>query len=363
MPNITSKRQGMKRVGHVFDKIVSVDNLRRADIIARKGKLRTYGVREHDKKCEEHIQSLHEMLVNGTFKTSPYFVFKIYEPKERIIYRLPYYPDRIVHHAIMNILEPIWVGMFTTDTYSCIKKRGIHGCAKAVKRALHNDPDGTTYCLKLDIRKFYPSVDHEILKQVIRRKIKDVKLLHLLDEIIDSVDAGIPIGNYLSQYFANVYLTYFDHWLKETLHIKHYFRYADDIVILSSSKEQLRTWFAQIRDYLWNNLKLSVKDNWQVFPVDARGIDYVGYVFRHKYTRLRKNIKKNLCHRAAKIRKLDLLYIPRTKMKRWFASWWGWCKYCDSKHLLNKLFNYINHDTDITYQRALRHGAWNAAHI
>src|SRR5690606_15310200 len=146
--------------------------------------------------------------------------FKVFEPKERLVYRLPYFPDRITHHAIMNVLEPIFVANLTTDTYSCIKGRGIHACANAVKKALKDVPS-TKYCLKLDITKFYPSVDHEILKALLRRKFKDQDLLELLDEIIDSAP-GLPIGNYLSQYLANFYLSYFDHWIKEKKRVKYY---------------------------------------------------------------------------------------------------------------------------------------------
>lgn len=113
-------------------------------------------------------------------------------------------------------MEPIWVSVFTADTYSCIKERGIHSLAKKLRDNLDKDPEGTKYCLKLDIRKFYPSLNHDILKGIIRKKIKDEDLLWLLDEIIDSAD-GVPIGNYLSQFFANLYLAYFDHWVKEEL--------------------------------------------------------------------------------------------------------------------------------------------------
>lgn len=158
----------MKRLNNLFEKVISLDNLRLADEKARRGKSRTYGVQMHDKNREANILALHEQLKNGTFKTSPYHVFTIYEPKERLIYRLPYFPDRILHHAIMNVLEPIWVSVFIKDTYSCIKNRGI-------------------------------------------------------------------------------------------------------------------------RAYLVG-LKLKVKRNYQVFPVDSRGIDFLGYVFRHTHTRLRKSI-------------------------------------------------------------------------
>lgn len=122
-------------------------------------------------------------------------------------------------------MEPIWVKIFTRDTYSCIKNRGIHALLQKLQSDLASDPEGTKYCLKLDIKKFYPSINHKILKQIIRKKIKDKNLLKLLDEIIDSAD-GVPIGNYLSQFFANLYLAYFDHWVKEELKVKYYYRYA-----------------------------------------------------------------------------------------------------------------------------------------
>ena len=163
----------MKRIGNLWEKIISVENLMMADEKARKGKTRSYGVRLHDRNRAANIQKLHDDLAAKRFRTSNYHIFTIHEPKERKIYQLPYYPDRIVHHAVMNVMESIWVSSFTADTYSCIKNRGIHLAAKKVRRALKEDPDGTRYCLKIDIRKFYPSIDHEILKGIIRRKIKD----------------------------------------------------------------------------------------------------------------------------------------------------------------------------------------------
>jgi hypothetical protein len=226
--------------------------------------------------------------------------------------------------------------LFNKNTYSCIKNRGIHAAAKDVKFALKNDADGTRYCLKIDIKKFYPSIDHEILKTIIRRRIKDKRLLYLLDGIIDSVPIGVPIGNYLSQYFANIYLSYFDHWLKEEKQVKHYWRYADDIVILSPNKEALHNLLHEIRAYMCDNLKLKVKRNYQVFPVDARGIDFLGYVFFHSHTLLRKSIKKKLFRRVAKLRKRKI--VPTQKVyKQQICSWWGWCKFCDSINLMSKV--------------------------
>ena len=140
-------------------------------------------------------------------------------------------------------MEPIWYSLFVRDSYSCIKGRGIHGVVRKMKQVL-KDKGNTTYCLKLDIKKFYPSIDHAVLKMILRKKIKDVQLLALLDEIVDSAP-GVPIGNYLSQFFANLYLTYFDHWLKEEQQVKYYIRYADDMVILHRDKAYLHQLLAQ----------------------------------------------------------------------------------------------------------------------
>lgn len=314
----------MKRFNNIYDQICSIDNLNLADQKARKGKGWQYGVQVHDRNREANIERLHLLLLSKTYRTSEYDVFPIHEPKEREIFRLPYFPDRITHHAVMNVLEPIFISVFTADTYSCIKKRGIHAAEKAVRKALRNEPE-TKYCLKLDIKKFYPSVDHDILKELIRRKFKDQDLLWLLDEIINSAP-GLPIGNYLSQYLANFYLTYFDHWLKEVKQVKYYFRYADDLVFLAGDKRYLHHLLNEIRQYLKTNLKLSIKGNYQVFPVNARSIDFVGYKLYHTHTLLRKSIKQRFARKMAK-----------GASEQSIASYKGWAGHCNSRHLLKKL--------------------------
>jgi RNA-directed DNA polymerase len=322
----TRTKQSMKRVSNIYQRIISIDNLNLADTKARKGKHSQYGVIVHDKNREANILLLHHMLKNKTYKTSEYTTFTVYEPKEREVFRLPYFPDRITHHAVMNILEPIFMRVFTADTYSCIKKRGIHAAANAVKTALRDQP-GTKYCLKLDIKKFYPNIDHDTLKNLLRRKFKDADLLWLLDEIIDSAP-GLPIGNYLSQYFANFYLTYFDHWLKEVKGVKYYSRYADDLVILSGDKRSLHQLRYDIDKYLSETLKLTIKENYQVFPVDSRSIDFVGYRFYHSHTLLRKSIKQNFARMLA-----------RRNNNASIASYWGWLKHCNGAHLLKTLLH------------------------
>lgn len=243
----------MKRYSGLHDKLCTIENIEVADDNARKNKNKKYGINKHDKNRQYENEDLVDKLFNLKYKTSKYSLYKIYEPKERIIYRLPYYPDRIAHHAIMNVVKDIWTKSFIHNTYSCIEGRGIHLCANNLKRDLRKYYNETKYCLKLDIRKFYPSIPHDGLKKCIRKKIKDKDFLMILDEIIDSTDnvrdvsskltnkigIGVPIGNYLSQYFANLYLSELDHLCKEELKCKFYYRYADDIVILSDDKNFL----------------------------------------------------------------------------------------------------------------------------
>ena len=327
----TKSKGTMKRYGNLYNQICSLENITIAYQKSRKGKVNTYGVRLFETDTENNLRQLHQELTTETYKTSEYTVFTIYDPKEREIYRLPF-RDRIVHHAIMNIMEPIWTKVFIRHTYSCIKGRGIHAVLRAIKRDL-NDVENTQYCLKIDVKKFYPSIDHEILKTIIRKKLKDARLLRLLDGIIDSAP-GIPIGNYLSQFLANLYLSYFDHWIKETKQVKYYYRYADDIVILASDKAYLHKLLTEIVFYLHANLKLQLKRNYQVFPVDSRGIDFVGYVFCHNHTKMRKSIKKRLCRKAAKLNKKK---IDAKAYRMQIAPWIGWAKHCNSRHLLKTI--------------------------
>jgi hypothetical protein len=331
----------MKRVGGLHQEVCTLENVELADSKARKNKKKKYGIQKHDKNKDSENQVLVDSLKNLTYKTSEYSTFTIYEPKERLIFRLPYYPDRICHHAIMNILEPIWDKVFIDQTYSCIKGRGIHKLVDDLQKVLKKDVEGTTYCLKIDIKKFYPSIDHSVLKRIIRRKIKDKELLVILDEIIDSSD-GVPIGNYLSQYFANLVLAYFDHWVKEELKVKYYFRYADDMVLLSNDKKFLRNVLLAIKLYLKHELNLKIKDNYQIFPVDKRGIDYVGYVFKHGFTLLRKSIKTKMKRFVTRFNngKYTLDFF-KLKMNSYF----GWMKHCNSKKLLQN----IEKSTNIHY--------------
>ena len=326
----------MKKYGNLIEKIASKENLELADLKARRGKTKSWGVVKHDKNRQANLEKLRQDLLNGTYKTSEYKTFTIYEPKERLIAALPYFPDRIGQHAILNVLEPIWVKTFVSCTYACIKGRGIHGAYRGVKKSLE-DVEGTKYCLKLDIAKCYASLDHDILKRTIRKKIKDAVLLSVLDEIIDSWKNGVPIGNYLSQFFNNLYFTDFDHYIKEVLKIKHYHRYADDMLFFASTKEELHWLLTKVCEYFLI-LKVRIKPNYSIFPVE-NGVDFVGYVFRHDYTLLRSSIRKSI---NKLLYKYNSHLIPKNSLKKSLSSYYGWLKYCNSKHYLQKIQNTTN---------------------
>lgn len=312
-------------------------NIQEAHKNAQHGKKHYAEVQMVNADPEKYLTQIQVMLRDKTFRNSPYEVFtKTDSGKAREIYKLPYYPDRIIHHCVMQVLEPIWKRTLIADTYSSLKGRGIHKGVKRVKEALR-DRENTRYCLKFDVRKFYPSVDHAILKTIVRRKIKDPDMLWLLDEVIDSAD-GIPIGNYLSQYFGNLYLTYFDHWMKEKKGCRYYFRYCDDVVVLHGDKGFLHKLLGDVQEYLAAELKLSLKSNYQVFPVDARGIDFLGYRFFHDYVLLRKSIAQRFKEKAQTIRHRGW-QLTVTQLVNGIMSYWGWIRYANCLNLARSCFD------------------------
>lgn len=311
-----------------------MDNLEQADAIARLGKTHRREIRAFDKDRTRLLEELHRELLAGEFHTSDYKTKEIFDPKHRLICWLPYYRDRIVHQAILNVCGPIWRKVLTRDTFACIKGRGTHAARRRLKQILSRDKEGTKYCLKVDVRHFYQSIDHELLKETVRHKIKDARTLALIDEIIDSWEEGLPLGSSPSQHLANLFMSYkVDHAMKEVHRVKYMIRYMDDLVFLAATKEELR----RIKDALVGQLSelgLELKDNWQIFPVEARGIDFLGFVFFHEYIKLRKRIKRNIFRKLAVLRKLDL---PAEKIRLAVSSYIGWLKYTDSIHLKHSL--------------------------
>lgn len=292
----------MKRHGNLWEKIISKENLQLALDKAKRnnGKKSARGKRAIAKVVanrEEYINRLHELLKSGGYHTSEYRTRRIYEPKERLLYILPFYPDRIVHHAIMNVLEPIWDGLMYAHSYSCRKGKGQH----AASRKCMGWVNQYRYVFKGDCSKFYPSMRHDVAKRLLRKKLKDRKLLALLDEIIDSIEGetNIPIGNYLSQWLGNLYLNELDTFVKQKLGTKRYVRYCDDFILFSNSKKELNAWAEEIKIFLSAlGLKLSKAD---VFPV-TRGLDFLGYRhFPKGKILLRKSTAKRFKKRVMKL--------------------------------------------------------------
>ena len=278
----------MKRYGNLYDKILDIDNLRLAHKNARKNKTKYKEIVEVDKDPEYYIQKLHKMLVEGKYVCSPYEMFiKNDSGKEREIFRVPYYPDRILQHAIMQVVEPIWKKTLINDTFQAIKGRGVHKCKKKVEYVVQKLK--YKYCLQIDVKKFYPSINNRLLKETIRKKIKCKGTLKLLDAIIEGHD-GVPIGNYISQYFANLVLSDIDHYCKEVFGAKYCYRYCDDILVMARSSEYLHWLRVQI-DKLLICKELSMKSNYQVYKITKdRGVNCFGFTVYPDTTKLRRSI-------------------------------------------------------------------------
>lgn len=382
----------------LFNSICSMDNLYRAYQNAKSGKGWYKEVKQIEKRPFYYLAGLQYMLKNHLFKTSEYEIFILNEgKKKRDVYKLPFFPDRIAQWAILQVIEPFLVANMTADTYSAIPGKGIQpivndlrgyyktkrvdGKKKSVwvPSILLTDEENTRYCYKIDLHHYYQSINHEVLKQKFRKVFKDPELLWLLDEIADSINTateedlielslsgeievdpntGIPIGNYMSQYSGNFYLSSFDHWVKEELHVKHYYRYMDDVVIFASSKEELHEIHRKVTAYTRDYLHLNIKGNYQIFPTKVRGVDFVGYRFFGEYTLLRKSTAINFKRKMRACRKKMENNISPT-YSEWcsFNSYKGWLGNCDSYRLFKKYMEPLIEYMQNYYEREVKdHG-------
>lgn len=382
----------------LFNSICSMDNLYRAYQNAKSGKGWYKEVKQIEKRPFYYLAGLQYMLKNHLFKTSEYEIFILNEgKKKRDVYKLPFFPDRIAQWAILQVIEPFLVANMTADTYSAIPGKGIQpivndlrgyyktkrvdGKKKSVwvPSILLSDEENTRYCYKINLHHYYQSINHEVLKQKFRKVFKDPELLWLLDEIVDSINTateedlielslsgeievdpntGIPIGNYMSQYSGNFYLSSFDHWVKEELHVKHYYRYMDDVVIFASSKEELHEIHRKVTAYTRDYLHLNIKGNYQIFPTKVRGVDFVGYRFFGEYTLLRKSTAINFKRKMRACRKKMENNIPPT-YSEWcsFNSYKGWLGNCDSYRLFKKYMEPLIEYMQNYYEREVKdHG-------
>lgn len=324
----------MKRVGYIYDKICNIDNIKAAIWFSSRQKRNHAFVRPILEDIPAYAKRVVNMLKNKTYIPSPYIVKEIKDNssgKIRTIHKPRYYPDQIVHWALILQIQPILAkGMYE---YSCgsVPRRGPEYGRKHLRRWLDTDYRNTKWCLKLDIKKFYPSVNNEVMKATFRRKIKDKDCLWLIDTIVDSAK-GLPIGNYTSQWFANFLLEPLDHYIKEQLRIPYYMRYVDDLVLLGPNKKKLHQARRDIEAYL-DKMDLQLKENWQVFMVDKRAIDYLGYRFFRNKTILRKRNTLRIRRRFRKIERKGYLTLKDACA---VVSYWGWIKHSDSYHFYEK---------------------------
>jgi len=326
----------MKTHKNLFGRICDLENLYKAYLKARKGKNDMAEVLEFTYYLEQKLINLQGQLIDGTYNMGKYRNFKVYEPKERLISALPF-RDRVVHHAIHNLIEPIFDKIFICDTYACRKGKGTHKGVEKLQGLLRKQKN--RYALKCDISKYFQSVDHDVLKSIIRRKISDDRLLELLDKIIDSVTKGIPIGNLTSQLFANVCLNEMDYFIKHELRVKCYIRYMDDFIILHESKQELHKIKTGIKSFLEKqNLTLHPKKA-IVFPVTL-GIDFLGYEVFGSHRRARKStIKRFLRRIRVRITKYNLQEMEFDKLMESFNSWNAYMDNADTHNLKMSLYS------------------------
>ncbi len=321
----------MRREGHIVEEVVEYSNMAESfDQVLRGSKRKkSRQGRYLLAHREEVIKELSERIAAGTFTVANYRERTINESgKERRIQVLTM-KDRIAVHAIMSVVDRHLKKRFIRTTSASIKDRGMHDLMKYIRRDMQEDPEGTRYCYKFDISKFYESVCQDFVSYCVRRVFKDKKLIAMLDGFIHMMPQGISIGLRSSQGLGNLLLSvYLDHYLKDRYGVRHFYRYCDDGVVLGKSKAEL--W--EIRDAVHEQVEqidLKVKANERVFPVDE-GIDFLGYVIYPDHVLLRKRIKQKFARKMHEVK-------SRKRRRVLIASFYGMAKHADCIMLFNKL--------------------------
>lgn len=264
----------MNRENNLFEKICSIQNLHESFYKASKGKRQSAEYLKFRQNAGKKLEELRQVLLQGIYTAGAYRQFTIIDPKERVISAAPF-KDRIVHHAIINVLEPVFEKQFIYHTYACRKGKGTHAAARYAFKCAKK----YQFFLKLDVRKYFDSIDHSVLKKILCRIIKDTRCLELLFSVIDSYETnkscGLPIGNLTSQFFANLYLSSLDHFVLEQLKPKGYVRYMDDMVLFADSVAELKAAFTEIRCFCCERLNLLLKE--PVFGKTRNGVSFLGW--------------------------------------------------------------------------------------
>jgi retron-type reverse transcriptase len=323
-----------------FDEIVSFENLFVSWREFQRGKSQKEDVAEFALRLIPHLSSLHRDLISGSFRHGGYAHFKVNDSKPRDIHKAGV-RDRVLHHAVYRALYPYFDRKFIYDSYSCREDKGTHRALRrfadfARKEGLNHTR--TVWVLKCDVRKFFASIDHKVLLSILSSHVEDPRLMRIIREIVESfpldgVEVGIPLGNLTSQLFANVYLNPLDHYIKRTLKVRHYIRYADDFVILSPQKDYLLEIFPYIANFFGNNLHLSLHEEQPSLRTVASGIDFLGWV----------HFPDHRVVRAKTLRKmwqvLDATPYPET-----IASYLGMLSHGNAETLRAELLDLMDYD-------------------
>ena len=327
-----------KRYKNLLEQIINIDNIRLAYKKAVKGGNRyTVSHLKFKENLEANLYLIQQQLKNEVYKHGEYHTFKVYEPKERVISSLPF-KDRVVQHAINNIVEPIFEKGFYRTSYACRKNKGTHVGVKSVQASIRKTiKNGPVYYLKMDFSKYFHSINIDILFKEICRKISDKRVVTLLRGFAGDFKTGIPIGNLLSQLFANIYGHIFDRFVKTKLRIKNYFRYMDDTVIVCNSKSELVA--VQRKLALFSKLYMKLRfSKWYINAL-SKPLNFLGYRITENY----KLIRKDSVVRAKRKIKKHLFQEDFEKLKMFLASWSGHLISADSWNLVK----FINKENEL----------------
>ncbi|MDD5406020.1 MAG: reverse transcriptase/maturase family protein [Sulfurovaceae bacterium] len=298
LSNLVENQIKSKRIGNLFEKAFSVENLYQAFLDARKGKRKKRATLNFEKNLGTELLDLYSELHDGDYKTKPYKQFKVYEPKERVI-NAPHFRDLVVQHAIYRVIYPIFDKSFADTSYACRKGGGTHKASAYTQKEMRKH-DGELYYVKLDIRKFFYNIDREILRKLFEKKIKDKKFIEIMMQFANmDTSKGIPIGNLLSQLYALIYMNPVDHYAKRELKVKSYVRYVDDIVAIGVTLDIAKNIKNKIEKFIQDKLNLEYS-HWMISKI-KKGINFVGYrtwksvkfVRKHSMYKFKKAIKKS----------------------------------------------------------------------
>ncbi|MEW6184068.1 MAG: reverse transcriptase domain-containing protein [Bacillota bacterium] len=347
--------KAMRRIGNLYTAFASFENLYKAARKAVKGSPGSFEALRFMFNLEHELLELERELTAGAYVPAPYSYFTIYEPKERNISVAPF-RDRVVHHALVNVLEPVFERVFIFDSYATRKGKGTHAAVSRAQAFLRKNH----WYLKCDISKYFPSVDIAILIDRIRKKIKDASILEVTERILRNgapAGKGLPIGNLTSQFLANVYLDGFDHWMKETINARYYLRYMDDFVVFANAKDRLRQTLADVAAYLSTQLGLSLKEKACCLNSSLNGLGFLG---RRIFPSLVRIKKENLKRTLGKIKRNEYLLrkglIDESRYGRSMESLLGYVTSCDTLSLRRTLWG-KRHKTGSN--RVNRGGSWN----